>query len=48
LATINQFGSVVRAGHIGHVLDTFVVRTLTVPAIATLAGEAIWWPKHRV
>ncbi|MDT5312256.1 MAG: putative drug exporter of the superfamily, partial [Mycobacterium sp.] len=28
-------------------LDTFVVRTLTVPAIATLLGEASWWPKHR-
>jgi uncharacterized membrane protein YdfJ with MMPL/SSD domain len=24
------------------------VRTLTVPAIATLLGEASWWPKRRV
>lgn len=28
----------------GLLLDTFVVRTLTVPAIATLLGEKSWWP----
>ena len=30
----------------GLLLDTFLVRTLTVPAIATLLREASWWP-HR-
>jgi RND superfamily putative drug exporter len=25
-------------------LDTFLVRTLTVPAMATLVGRANWWP----
>ena len=28
----------------GLLLDTFLVRTLTVPAIATLLREASWWP----
>jgi RND superfamily putative drug exporter len=28
----------------GLLLDTFVVRTLTVPAIATLLREKSWWP----
>lgn len=42
----------VQAGFIlgcGLLLDTFVVRTLTVPAIATLLREASWWPdrSHR-
>ncbi|MCV6987839.1 MMPL family transporter [Mycobacterium timonense] len=31
----------------GLLLDTFVVRTLTVPAIATLLGEASWWPQRK-
>lgn len=30
----------------GLLLDTFVVRTLTVPAIATLLREASWWPQR--
>jgi RND superfamily putative drug exporter len=25
-------------------LDTFVVRTITVPAMAVLVGNANWWP----
>lgn len=25
-------------------LDTFLVRTVTVPALAVLAGRANWWP----
>ncbi|WP_051198871.1 MMPL family transporter [Gordonia shandongensis] len=29
---------------VGLLLDTFVVRTLTVPAIAVLVGDAGWWP----
>ncbi|MBF6150054.1 RND family transporter [Nocardia nova] len=45
-----MFGSIdfmVQCGFIvgcGLLLDTFVVRTLTVPAIATLLGEKSWWP----
>ncbi|BBZ25884.1 putative membrane protein, MmpL family [Mycolicibacterium madagascariense] len=39
-----QMGFVIGCGLL---LDTFVVRTVTVPAIATLLGEASWWPKHR-
>ncbi len=30
----------------GLLLDTFIVRTLTVPAIATLLREASWWPQR--
>ena len=30
----------------GLLLDTFLVRTLTVPAIATLLREASWWPQR--
>jgi RND superfamily putative drug exporter len=29
---------------IGVLLDTFLVRTITVPAMATLVGRANWWP----
>ncbi|UXA20813.1 MMPL family transporter [Mycobacterium sp. SMC-4] len=39
----------VQAGFIigcGLLLDTFVVRTLTVPAIATLLQERSWWPSR--
>jgi RND superfamily putative drug exporter len=25
-------------------LDTFVVRTITVPAMAVIVGKANWWP----
>ena len=32
----------------GLLLDTFVVRTLTVPAIATLLREASWWPQRQL
>jgi putative drug exporter of the RND superfamily len=30
----------------GILLDTFLVRTVTVPAIAALAGRANWWPSR--
>jgi len=46
-----MFGSIaimIQAGFIvgcGLLLDTFLVRTLTVPAIATLLREASWWPQ---
>lgn len=32
------------AGAIGILVDTFVVRTLVVPAIALLLGRWSWWP----
>jgi RND superfamily putative drug exporter len=31
---------------IGILIDTFVVRSLLVPAIATLLGRANWWPSR--
>jgi putative drug exporter of the RND superfamily len=31
---------------IGIVLDTFLVRTITVPALAALIGQANWWPSR--
>lgn len=40
----------VQAGFVigcGLLLDTFVVRTLTVPAIATLLREKSWWPQRQ-
>jgi RND superfamily putative drug exporter len=39
-----QIGLVIGSGLL---LDTFVVRTLTVPAIATLLREASWWPQRK-
>ena len=29
---------------VGILLDTFLVRTVTVPAMAVLVGRANWWP----
>jgi RND superfamily putative drug exporter len=46
------FGSVstmVQTGFIigvGLLIDTFVVRTITVPALAALIGRANWWPSN--
>ena len=45
-ASIN---TLVQAGFIigtGLLLDTFLVRTITVPAIAVLVGNANWWPSR--
>lgn len=47
----SSIGSMVQGGLIigvGLLLDTFVVRTITVPAIAVLLGKANWWPSRRV
>ncbi|BCI90634.1 hypothetical protein NIIDMKKI_58400 [Mycobacterium kansasii] len=47
---VGSIGIMIEAGFIigcGLLLDTFVVRTLTVPAIATLLGEASWWPRRK-
>jgi len=42
-----SIGIVIQGGFVigvGILLDTFVVRTITVPAIAALVGRANWWP----
>jgi len=44
LAVLVQVGVVVAAGVL---LDTFVVRSILVPAITTLAGDRAWWPSRR-
>jgi putative drug exporter of the RND superfamily len=31
---------------VGILLDTFVVRTIMVPAIVELVGDRVWWPWH--
>jgi RND superfamily putative drug exporter len=41
ISTLVQAGFIIG---IGLLLDTFVVRTITVPAIAVLVGNANWWP----
>ncbi|MGY4652743.1 MMPL/RND family transporter [Mycobacterium sp. URHB0021] len=41
LSTMVQTGFIIGAGLL---IDTFVVRTITVPALATLVGKANWWP----
>jgi len=43
----SSIGTVVQGGFVigvGILLDTFLVRTITVPAIAALVGRANWWP----
>ncbi len=43
----SSIGAVVLSGFVigvGILVDTFVVRTITVPAIAALLGRAGWWP----
>lgn len=45
----SSIGIVVQGGFmigVGILLDTFVVRTITVPAIAALVGKANWWPSR--
>ncbi|EFG74554.1 Transport protein [Mycobacterium parascrofulaceum ATCC BAA-614] len=45
----SSIGTVVQGGFvigIGILLDTFLVRTITVPALATLVGRASWWPSR--
>jgi RND superfamily putative drug exporter len=43
----SSIGIVIQGGFVigvGILLDTFVVRTITVPAIAAMVGRANWWP----
>lgn len=45
----SSIGTVVQGGFVigvGILLDTFLVRTVTVPAIAALVGRANWWPSR--
>src|SRR5215472_8821104 len=41
LSTMVQTGFIIGMGIL---IDTFVVRTITVPALAALLGRANWWP----
>ncbi|PXX56335.1 RND superfamily putative drug exporter [Nocardia tenerifensis] len=43
LITLTQLGIVVA---LGILLDTFVVRTVIIPALFTLLGARIWWPSR--
>jgi RND superfamily putative drug exporter len=48
--TFSSITNIVQVGFIigvGLLLDTFVVRTVTVPAMAVLVGELNWWPSRR-
>lgn len=45
--TVSSISTIVQMGFIigvGLLLDTFVVRTVTVPAACVLIGDANWWP----
>jgi RND superfamily putative drug exporter len=47
----SSIGIVVQGGFmigVGILLDTFLVRTITVPAIAALIGKANWWPSRSI
>jgi RND superfamily putative drug exporter len=41
ITTLVQTGFIIG---VGILLDTFLVRTITVPATAVLVGKANWWP----
>jgi putative drug exporter of the RND superfamily len=43
VTTMVQTGFIIGAGLL---IDTFVVRTITVPALAALIGRANWWPAN--
>lgn len=43
VTTIGQVGFTIA---VGLLLDTFVVRSLLVPALATLLGRRLWWPQR--
>ena len=41
IITLTQIGVIVG---LGVLLDTLLVRTVLVPALATLLGDRFWWP----
>lgn len=43
VVALTQIGVIVG---IGVLLDTLIVRSLLVPALATMIGERFWWPRH--
>jgi RND superfamily putative drug exporter len=43
IATMAQAGFIMASGLL---LDTFLVRTILVPSLAVLIGNANWWPSH--
>jgi RND superfamily putative drug exporter len=43
LVVLAQIGVIIC---VGVLLDTLVVRTLLVPAIAVVLGDRFWWPRH--
>jgi putative drug exporter of the RND superfamily len=43
ISTMVQIGFIIGTGIL---LDTFLVRTITVPAVAALVGRANWWPSQ--
>jgi putative drug exporter of the RND superfamily len=45
LRSFREFAFVMAAGVL---IDTFVVRSMLVPALTALAGEKAWWPGRRV
>jgi RND superfamily putative drug exporter len=45
LSTMAQTGFIIG---VGLLVDTFVVRTITVPAVAALIGRANWWPSKPI
>jgi len=44
LIVLTQIGIIVG---LGILLDTFVVRTVIIPALFTFIGPRIWWPALR-
>jgi RND superfamily putative drug exporter len=43
LIVLTQIGIIVS---VGVLLDTLVVRTVLVPALAFIAGDTFWWPAN--
>lgn len=43
LITLTQLGIIVG---LGILLDTFLVRTIVIPALFTMVGDRVWWPSR--
>ncbi len=43
LVVLTQLGIIVG---LGILIDTFIVRTLVIPALFAVIGDRIWWPNH--